>query len=307
MVGSGDDGSSEQARSDMDLELSASRNTLSSSGGKDCLTEVLLESVLLATADGRNNTRKSFMVKPPSSSRVSLPANSLAAAHHNNNNLNNPLTSVSASLSSSGHIKEMVDTAIPTRNSRSSSVGEMEIEVSASLHPNYRGFIHETVAPSSTSVGSSSSIDQDDDELIEGDKFMKSASFVMRESFLGFGMGPLHIVEAVDTPTRIDRPRSDSVKSIKSIASNRSAGPLLIQGAVNGRGYYLSLPLRLKMAYECCLGIAFLHSRGMMHCDIKSLNFLVAKDFGIRLADLGEARRSDDVAFGDALPRLELL
>lgn len=28
----------------------------------------------------------------------------------------------------------------------------------------------------------------------------------------------------------------------------------------------------------------------MMHCDIKSLNFLVSKDFVIKLSDLGEAR-----------------
>ena len=27
-----------------------------------------------------------------------------------------------------------------------------------------------------------------------------------------------------------------------------------------------------------------------MHCDIKSLNFLVTKDFTVKLADLGEAR-----------------
>jgi serine/threonine protein kinase len=44
------------------------------------------------------------------------------------------------------------------------------------------------------------------------------------------------------------------------------------------------------MSYECCKSLAFLHGRGMMHCDIKSLNFLVTSDLSIRLADLGEAR-----------------
>ncbi len=44
------------------------------------------------------------------------------------------------------------------------------------------------------------------------------------------------------------------------------------------------------MAYECCASLAFLHSKGMMHCDIKSLNFLVGSDLSIKLADLGEAR-----------------
>jgi serine/threonine protein kinase len=65
---------------------------------------------------------------------------------------------------------------------------------------------------------------------------------------------------------------------------------MLLSGAVNNRGYYLSFQTRLKMAYECCLSVAHLHSRGLMHCDIKSLNFLVTSDLCIRLADLGEAR-----------------
>lgn len=50
------------------------------------------------------------------------------------------------------------------------------------------------------------------------------------------------------------------------------------------------MPLRLKMVRDCCAGVAFLHSRGLMHCDIKSLNFLVTKDFIVKLSDLGEAR-----------------
>lgn len=35
---------------------------------------------------------------------------------------------------------------------------------------------------------------------------------------------------------------------------------------------------------------AHLHSKGIMHCDVKSLNFLVTHDFVIKLSDLGEAR-----------------
>jgi serine/threonine protein kinase len=50
------------------------------------------------------------------------------------------------------------------------------------------------------------------------------------------------------------------------------------------------MPLRVKMARDCCAGVAFLHSRGLMHCDIKSLNFLVTRDFVVKLSDLGEAR-----------------
>ncbi|CAM9326100.1 unnamed protein product, partial [Ectocarpus fasciculatus] len=57
----------------------------------------------------------------------------------------------------------------------------------------------------------------------------------------------------------------------------------LLSGAVNNRGFYLSFQTRLKMAYECCLSVAHLHSKGLMHCDIKSLNFLVTSDLSIRL------------------------
>ena len=63
------------------------------------------------------------------------------------------------------------------------------------------------------------------------------------------------------------------------------------------------------MAYECCLSVGHLHSKGLMHCDIKSLNFLVSDDLSIRLADLGEARmyaglRNSEV---QSLPRQVIL
>jgi serine/threonine protein kinase len=44
------------------------------------------------------------------------------------------------------------------------------------------------------------------------------------------------------------------------------------------------------MIRDCCAGVAFLHSKGLMHCDIKSLNFLVTNEFVVKLSDLGEAR-----------------
>ena len=37
------------------------------------------------------------------------------------------------------------------------------------------------------------------------------------------------------------------------------------------------LRVRLRMKRDCARGVAFLHSKGLMHCDIKSLNFLVNK------------------------------
>ena len=39
-------------------------------------------------------------------------------------------------------------------------------------------------------------------------------------------------------------------------------------------GKLLPMNTRMQMARDCCAGLAFLHSRNFMHCDIKSLNFL---------------------------------
>ena len=48
--------------------------------------------------------------------------------------------------------------------------------------------------------------------------------------------------------------------------------------------------LKLRMARDCCAGVEFLHSKGLLHCDIKSLNFLVTENLVVKLSDLGEAR-----------------
>jgi serine/threonine protein kinase len=42
-------------------------------------------------------------------------------------------------------------------------------------------------------------------------------------------------------------------------------------------GANLSFNKRLVMMRDAIAGIAFLHEKGYMHCDIKSLNFLVAE------------------------------
>lgn len=39
-------------------------------------------------------------------------------------------------------------------------------------------------------------------------------------------------------------------------------------------GHSLPLPVRLAMARDAAAGVAYLHASGLLHCDIKSLNFL---------------------------------
>jgi serine/threonine protein kinase len=88
-----------------------------------------------------------------------------------------------------------------------------------------------------------------------------------------------------------------------SVSSSTKAGELLAGcGDSHPESLGLSMPmdLKLKMARDCCAGVAFLHSKGLMHCDIKSLNFLVTRDFTVKLADLGEARPSHGVDKIDA-------
>ncbi len=70
-------------------------------------------------------------------------------------------------------------------------------------------------------------------------------------------------------------------------------------------GKYLPNFMRLKMAFDCCAGVSFLHAKGLMHCDIKSLNFLVTKDFTVKLSDVGEARIKENLSSSEAreLPR----
>ena len=57
------------------------------------------------------------------------------------------------------------------------------------------------------------------------------------------------------------------------------------------------------MAVDACAGIAFLHqcTPPIIHRDIKSLNFLVDREYRVKLADLGEARElSSDIVDGQS-------
>ena len=59
-------------------------------------------------------------------------------------------------------------------------------------------------------------------------------------------------------------------------------------------------PNRNRALPQAAQGVAFLHSNGVMHCDVKSLNFLVDAAFNVKLADLGEARVFMTVGAGGA-------
>jgi hypothetical protein len=52
-----------------------------------------------------------------------------------------------------------------------------------------------------------------------------------------------------------------------------------------------ALTAKYDMMLDAASGLAFMHSKGYMHCDIKSLNYLVTDNLRVKLSDLGEARR----------------
>ncbi len=64
--------------------------------------------------------------------------------------------------------------------------------------------------------------------------------------------------------------------------TNSILGRAQVEEAANGpalhsSAYFVSLRQRVRMMRDAVNAIAFLHSKGYMHCDIKSLNFLVTE------------------------------
>jgi serine/threonine protein kinase len=57
--------------------------------------------------------------------------------------------------------------------------------------------------------------------------------------------------------------------------------------AAMSRGLSLSARKRLEIAREICDGIQYMHSKGMVHGDIKSLNVLLGKEGNAKLCDFG--------------------
>lgn len=57
----------------------------------------------------------------------------------------------------------------------------------------------------------------------------------------------------------------------------------------------------IGVAKEICLGMSYLHSQGILHCDLKSSNILITESWGVKIADFGLSFLfADDDAFDTA-------
>jgi serine/threonine protein kinase len=56
------------------------------------------------------------------------------------------------------------------------------------------------------------------------------------------------------------------------------------------------LPLSYSVLQACATGLAFVHSRGIVHRDIKSLNYLIDSSLQVKLGDLGVSQDVKGVA-----------
>lgn len=57
----------------------------------------------------------------------------------------------------------------------------------------------------------------------------------------------------------------------------------------------------IKMGKDIAIGMQYLHSRSIMHCDLKSSNILLDASFKIRITDFGNSkfkRKEEDDSFG---------
>jgi len=67
------------------------------------------------------------------------------------------------------------------------------------------------------------------------------------------------------------------------------ATPVLFQEG-HVAGFSVDRPTLLRIASEVAAGLAYIHSKDVVHRDIAARNILVAEDFTVKIADLGISR-----------------
>jgi len=141
---------------------------------------------------------------------------------------------------------------------------------------------------------------RDDNET--GNENLTNAKDFMTSKEMRFGLGP----QPDQTVNRITVTTitSNNINAMHDLSSNtKSSQPIFAASSSKlTLGNFLPLDFKVKLCYECCNGIAYLHSKGFVHNDIKSLNFLVTRDLTVKLSDLGETRLSNSKIEAKELP-----
>ncbi len=98
----------------------------------------------------------------------------------------------------------------------------------------------------------------------------------------------------VETPSKLPisgAPSSSSSSSSSSSISGSRLGPLISAESIAEEMAGLwSLRTRISLARDAAAAIAYIHSLGVIHRDIKSPNFLVSGDLRLKLTDFGLTR-----------------
>jgi hypothetical protein len=103
---------------------------------------------------------------------------------------------------------------------------------------------------------------QDLQSIPEDDSVLRTRSL----SGVGLSQDSKSLLGRKSAPAMERTTRDLSTQSEKAVAPKRVS-------------WVVDMPflIRLRMAVECTRGLAFLHSKNLMHCDVKSLNYLVTK------------------------------
>jgi tRNA A-37 threonylcarbamoyl transferase component Bud32 len=142
---------------------------------------------------------------------------------------------------------------------------------------------------------------REDNETVNGN--LTNAKDFMTSKEMRFGLGP-QPDQTVNRITITTITSNNINNTMHDISSNSKNSQHIFAGSSSKLtlGNFLPLDFKVKLCYECCSGIAYLHSKGFVHNDIKSLNFLVTRDLTVKLSDLGETRLSNTKIEAKELP-----